>query len=111
MNWWNKNKKILIPVFVGLIFLSVVVAAAILAGPMIGCTMMGCMGGLDITLTGSPASDYQIKVIYPSGETRSLTCGLGAAETRQHSKRAVHRMAHSFVWITIPSRQRMLPSL
>jgi hypothetical protein len=42
--------------------------------------MMGCMGGLDITLTGSPASDYQIKVIYPSGETQSLTCGLGAAD-------------------------------
>lgn len=81
MNWRNKNKKILVLVFAGLLLLAgVAVVAAILAGPMIGCTMMGCIGGLDITLTGLPASEYQISVTSPSGETQSLTCGPGVTD-------------------------------
>jgi hypothetical protein len=81
MNWWNKNKKVLLLVLVGLLFLSgVVIVVATLAGPMVGCTLMGCLGGMDITLMGLPASEYQISVTYPSGEIQSLTCGPSAAD-------------------------------
>jgi hypothetical protein len=81
MNWWSRNKKILILVSIGLLLLTgVVIVVAVLAGPVIGCTLVGCVGGLDITLTGLSTSNYQISLTFPSGETKTLNCGSNVAD-------------------------------
>lgn len=76
MSWWNKNKKLGISILAGLlIFAAGIVFVPIVVGPFAGCTFVGCRGGIDIELTGLPASSpYQIDFILPSGETQSITC-------------------------------------
>jgi len=76
MNWWNKYKKFILIAVVILLVLAVGTVVAILVRGPIACTLVGCSGGLTVDVTGLPAATpYQIKVSFPSGETRTLTCG------------------------------------
>jgi hypothetical protein len=84
MNWWSKNGKTLVRVFLLLLFLAVVAVVSItLVGPGGGkiCTLVGCAGGIEVELTGLPETKYQVSILFPSGEMKTLTCGPGATDT------------------------------
>jgi hypothetical protein len=80
MSWWNRNKKGFLIVSGGLLALIVIAFAFLMiSGPLVGdrmCTLVGCVGGLEIELLGLPdATPYEISIVFPSGETQTLTCG------------------------------------
>jgi len=80
MNWWNRNKKVVLIVLGGGFALAVIALVFLMvSGPIIGdrmCTLVGCVGGLEIELIGLPeATPFEISVAFPSGETQTLACG------------------------------------
>ena len=53
MNWRNKNKKIILLTFTGLILLvGVIVISVMMLVPIVGCTLVGCIGGINVELSG-----------------------------------------------------------
>jgi hypothetical protein len=80
MNWWSRNKKVLLIISGGLLALiAITFVFLMVSGPTIGgqmCTLVGCIGGLEIELLGLPnATPYEISIVFPFGETQTLTCG------------------------------------
>jgi hypothetical protein len=81
MNWWSKYKKFILVAVAGVLVLAIGMVVALMARVPIACTLVGCSGGLTIEIADLPASaNYQISISFPSGETRTLTCG-SEAET------------------------------
>jgi hypothetical protein len=85
MNWWNRNKKIVLIISGGLLALIAVVVFFLMAsGPVVSdqfCTLMGCVGDLNIEIAGLTANTpFEVSVVYPSGETQTLTCGTEAEQ-------------------------------
>lgn len=81
MNWWSKNKKIVLLSFAGLLLVvgAVTVLSMMLVAPRTSgqlCTLVGCVGGLNIELAGLPAdASYQAILSFPSEKTNTLSCG------------------------------------
>jgi hypothetical protein len=82
MSWWNKNKKIILFIFTGLLFLvGVTVVLLMVLGPIVGCTFVGCRGGIQVELDGLPvAMPYQVILSSPSGEISTISCDPGAED-------------------------------
>jgi hypothetical protein len=85
MSWWSKNKRILLSAVAITLFLTVavVVSIAIFRPAEFGqiCTLVGCGGGINVELSGLPASTpYQVILSFPSGETSAISCDPGAED-------------------------------
>lgn len=80
MNWWSRNKKVLLRILGGLFVLAILVVIFLMvSGPLIPanmCTLVGCIGGIEVEVVGLPESTpFEINLTLPSGETQTLKCG------------------------------------
>ena len=80
MNWWSRNKKILLTILGGLFVLAILVVIFLMvSGPLIPtnmCTLVGCIGGIEVEVVGLPESTpFEVSLAFPSGETQTLKCG------------------------------------
>jgi hypothetical protein len=79
MSWWNKSKKTLIFIFVGLLgFVVIAITVLSFLGPIVGknfCGLVDCLGGgIEINLVGENLPDkYSIEIDSIAGK-RILTC-------------------------------------
>jgi len=85
MSWWNRSKKIWLPILGGILFLiGISLFMLRFAGPKIGntfCTMMGCLGGVGVVLEGIPDSTlYELEIQNLHGKKQTLTCTIGKDE-------------------------------
>jgi hypothetical protein len=85
MSWWNRIKKIWLPILVSILFL-IGISLFVLgfAGPKTGntfCTMVGCLGGIGVVLEGLPDSTlYELEIQNLHGRKQTLTCEIGKDE-------------------------------
>ena len=87
IHWLNNKKATTLLIFILLIGVMFIIALTIL-DPILSrqmeCTLVGCFGGITVELSGlPPSSRYQIAIISPPGEARTLYCGPNSAKTSQ----------------------------